>query len=310
MTYTRRAIRNILEKVRDARPEGIELFMILASRNDGLPGLVRAYIGKDVGKFFQENVQHTLERKLAHEDLSLLEYQPLLQPDTESILYDEIGNVPRLGYVLEQMGRSDLPAFSLDDVDSLRAYAIRVTKGFVAFKKYSATKLLQQSKFIALLGEDGTFNKLKGTAAALDRTIDCLSSPTGIFILSSAAAFESIFDHANVMISFVEDHADDLRTLGLVDDTEPLMALCMSDPYKRKKLFKVLSRPELLKRLKPKDIAEAAKRHKLDLEFDSSAHAIVDTPQRVRDYLKLLDEDFFSGEWTGQEYGAHSKEVR
>jgi len=310
MTYTRRAIRNILEKVRDARPDGIELFMIVASQNDGPPRVVRASIGKDVGKFFQENVQRTLERKLAHEDLSLLEYEPLLQPDTESILYDEIGNVPRLGYVLDEMGRSDLPAFSLDDVDSLRAYAIRITKGFVAFKKYSATKLLQQNKFIALLGEDGTFTKLKGTAAALDRTIDCLSSPTGVFILSSAGAFESIFDHAEVIVSFLEGHADDLSTLGLVDDTEPLLALCMSDPYKRKKLFKVLRRPGLLKSLKPEDVAAAAKRRKLDLEFDTGGQAIIDTPRRAREYLKLLDEDFFSGEWTGQEYGAHSKEAR
>ncbi len=310
MTYTRRAIQNILDKVQDARPEGIELFMIIASDDDELPQIVRASIGKDVGRFFLENVQYTLERKLAHEDLSLLEYEPLLQPDTESILCEEIENVPRLGYLLEEMGRSNLPAFSLGDVDSLRAYAIRITKGVVAFKKYSATKLLQQSKFIALLGEDGTFTKLKGTAAALDTTIDCVSSPTGVYILSSAAAFESIFDHNEVMVSFVQGHADDLGKLGLVDDPAPLVALCMTDPYKRKKLFKVLSRPELLKKLKPKDIAAAAKRRNLDLEFDADGHAIIDTSQRAREYLKLLDEDFFSGEWTGQEYGAHSKEPR
>jgi hypothetical protein len=308
--YTRRAIKNILDKVRDARPEGIELFMIVASPNDEPPRVVRASIGKDVGTFFLENVQHALERKLAHEDLSLLEYEPLLQPDTESILYDEIGNVPLLGYILEEMRRSDLPVFSLDDVDSLRAYAIRITKGIVAFKKYSATKLLQQSKFIAILGEDGTFNKVKGTAAALDRTIDCLSSPTGVFVLSSAAAFESMFDQTKAIVSFVEGHAQDLTALGLVDDVGPLMELCMSDQYKRKKLYKVLSRSELLKRLKPAAIAEAARRRKLDLEFDASGHAIIDTPQRAREYLKLLDEDFFSGEWTGLEYGAHSKELR
>jgi len=295
--------------VQDARPEGIELFMIVAS-DDEPPRVVRASIGKEVGKFFLENVKHTLERKLAHEDLSLLEYEPLLHPDSESILFDEIRNVPRLVYILEEMGRSDLPVFSLDDLGSLRAYAIRLTNGVVAFKKYSATKLLQKSKFIALLGENGTFTKLKGTAAALDRTIDCLSSAKAVFILSSAAAFESIFDHAEVMVSFVKGHAVELSNLGLVDHAEPLVEHCLNDTYKRKKLFKVLSRPELLKRLKPKDIAAAAKRRKLDIGFDADGHAIIDSPRRAREYLKLLDEDFFSGEWTGQEYGAHSKEAR
>src|SRR5439155_14654347 len=102
---TRRAIQDVLDRVRGARAEGIELFMIVAS-DDESPRVVRANIGKDVGKFFLENVQHTLERKLAHEDLSLLEYQPLLHPDAESILFEEIGNVPHLGYILEEMGRS------------------------------------------------------------------------------------------------------------------------------------------------------------------------------------------------------------
>src|SRR5207244_9885225 len=107
----------------------------VASPNNGPPRVVRASIGRDIGKFFQESVQETLERKLAHEDLSLLDYEPLLQPDSESILCDEIENVPRLSYVLREMGRSDLPAFSLADVDSVRAYAISLTKCIVAFKK-------------------------------------------------------------------------------------------------------------------------------------------------------------------------------
>ncbi len=310
MKFTRQAIRSVLDHVKRAPPDQVELFMILATHDGEDSRVVRAHVGREVGQFFLDNVKSALGAKLAHEDLDISEYEPLLNPDAESILCEEIANVPKLDFIIREIARSDLPTFSRDDVRFLESYAIRITKDVVAFKKYSPTKLLQEHKFIAILGEDGTFTRLKGTAAALDRTIDCITSRTGVFILSSAVAFESIFAFTAMIEAFVADHAEDLSKLGLVIDVQPLAELCATDQYKQKKLFRILNRPELLKKLNPKAIAEAAKRRHLDLEFDAGGHAIIDTPQQARDFLKLLDEDFFSGEWTGQEYGANSKQAR
>ncbi|WP_280390947.1 Kiwa anti-phage protein KwaB-like domain-containing protein [Nocardia brasiliensis] len=237
-------------------------------------------------------------------------YDPDLPDDEHEFLtanHEELLDTDLLS-TLEQ-GQSLLTATD-DDLRNHRiaCYGIVVGTGdrrTIYVRRGNPIQLASKTLLARVAGD--SLDRLTTPLFAYDQRIDLIVTPTTVYVLSKRD-FEMLFKDSETVLAKAETWIDELSEhLPLSTDSKGYLAQALrSNSLLRRKVHSVLRR-RYVATLAPQTIEAKMRDHGLDPSVLMPDGDIVFTRETTPDLLRLLNEDLFAGDFSGDQYAAGTK---
>lgn len=206
-------------------------------------------------------------------------------------------------------------SLSLATDDELRrvltCYAIVVGTGndkTLFVRKANPVRLGTKSVLATLV--TGALTRLETPLFAFEDTFDVIVTDSEVFALSQKR-FEMLFRDSETVLARAADWVDALaEPLPITPDSrDALLDAVRSNSVYRRKMHSILARGHLAD-LTPTAIKTKMTEHGLDADRLMPGDELDFTSGNTREILQLLNEDFFTGDFTDAQYAAGSKRAR
>lgn len=273
----------------------------------------RTQIEQGVSSELANILLRSLTKVVEDPETEFTEYTPSFVPETQ-IQVCPLSDVSYAQAILEQMqDETQLPWPTMNSgfVQGLWGYAVRVvySSGFCTyFCKSSPGKVLTRGGILNLVCTSaGHFEKLEGDVFRISDHIDCVEIDGQILILNERG-FESVFSYVDMLAQGVRNYfaAPSLQSYFSPGDLESFADQICRDMRKMRKLHAILS-SELLPQLDRNKARERAEQLGLQVNFSTETGQVVLEGTNLWHLLRLLDEDYLTGDLSGTTYEVTSK---
>ncbi|HEX5115164.1 MAG TPA: Kiwa anti-phage protein KwaB-like domain-containing protein [Pseudonocardiaceae bacterium] len=241
-------------------------------------------------------------------------YDPNDEQDDETVHLDagldELLDTALLEVI--QRGAS-LPLVSLDDLRtrSLALYALvigRDPENLAAFVRRRNPVQLARKGLVALF--DQTLTRVEQPLLAFDDTYDVVIFPGSVSILNQNN-FEAIFKESEAVLAKTAEWVGDLaRALPISGEGKEWLAKRLRETsVMRRKVLSIL-KSDYLPTLTPDVLKVKMRERGLDPSLLMSDDELVITRDTEKDILLLLNEDLWTGDFSGEQYAAARKARR
>lgn len=160
---------------------------------------------------------------------------------------------------------------------------------------------------------DDTLTRIESPILAFDRYFDVIIGPSDVFILNQKG-FEALFKESEAVLAKTNEWVEQLsECLPLADGSkEWLSGRLRSNSLLRRKVLSVLKRPYVTK-LSMDVLRQKMSERNLDateLIVDGQVVLNGDVKGAEKDLLQLLNEDLWTGDFSGEQYAASRKSRR
>jgi hypothetical protein len=216
--------------------------------------------------------------------------------------------------LLEQirLGAS-LPLITLDDLQrrTLALYALLIgddPDSRVIFVRRGNPVSLATKSMVAVFDE--TLTRVTRPVLAFDSAFDAVLSETDVWILHQRN-FENLFKESEAVLAHTSEWAEDLSHVLPISEAgrEWLAGRLRQNSVTRRKVQSILRSPYVSK-LDPDALRAQMSRHGLNPANLMKDDALVFNKDTERDLLLLLNEDLWTGDFSGNQYAAARKSCR
>ncbi|RNI25085.1 Kiwa anti-phage protein KwaB-like domain-containing protein [Flexivirga caeni] len=207
---------------------------------------------------------------------------------------------------------SSLPLASDDELRRpLTCYAAVIGSGddkTVFVRKMNPIRLATKSVLAILI--TGALTRLETPLFAFEDTFDVIITGDDVFALHQKP-FEMLFRDSDAVLAKAGEWVETL-TVSLPITTssrDALLDAVRSNSVYRRKVHSILGRGHLAS-LTPAAIKSKMSEHGLDPDRLMPGDELDFKPENTRDLLQLLNEDFFTGDFTDAQYAASAKRTR
>lgn len=176
------------------------------------------------------------------------------------------------------------------------------------FIRASSPVKLANKGLVAVL--DSTLTRVEVPIFAFDEQFDVIISPSGAWALNQAN-FERLFRDSEPVLAKIGEWVGFLSDKLPIQEAskDELAVRLRQNSLLRRKVQSLMNKPYLAS-LSPKQIVDKAKQHGLNAEELIQDGMLVVTRSNEKDLLYLLNEDLFSGDFSGTQYAAGRKAPR
>jgi hypothetical protein len=230
----------------------------------------------------------------------------------EYLQYIDASEVPNFELIRQSINEPTTPPLGNVDSDFLKtlwAYAVKVTFGdkyVIYFRKYSSGKVLSRGTFDAIVFKEGRFSKLEDEDVfSIDGYIDCFFYNEHIWIIQSTH-FERIFDYEELYVTAAETALEQIATAYNFSDPELLKNSVASDSRLKRKLASIINNQNI-GNVSFNNIVHTIREHQLPIQTDETNEQIYVNKDNVFKVIKVLNDDYVTGDTTRGKYEALSK---
>lgn len=185
------------------------------------------------------------------------------------------------------------------------AIVVGVEQPLIFVRKRSPVTLLRKSIIAQLLS--GALNQIDPPLFAFDALVDVIIAGDEIFILNKRL-FEALFKESEVVLSNIPVWVEQFTRGFPVTSTsrDILVEALRRNGFLRNKIHNILTRP-YIDSLTPAQIEEKLTRYGFDTSVYMRDGEVDFTKATAPDLIRLLNEDFFVGDFSDEQYAAGSK---
>ncbi|WP_186818266.1 Kiwa anti-phage protein KwaB-like domain-containing protein [Nocardia ninae] len=237
-------------------------------------------------------------------------YDPDLPDDEYQFLtanHEELLDIDLLS-TLEQ-GQS-LPTSTDDELRThhLACYGLVLGNGTrrTLYVRHGSPIKLARKTLLARLASE-SLDLLTTPLFAYDQRVDLIVTPATVYVLDKRN-FEMLFKDSETVLAKAETWVEEFsELLPLSSDSKDYLAQALrTNSVLRRKVHSVLRRGYIAT-LTPQTIEAKMRDHGLDPSFLMPDGDVVFTRETTPDLLRLLNEDLFAGDFSGQQYAAGTK---
>jgi hypothetical protein len=157
---------------------------------------------------------------------------------------------------------------------------------------------------------DQTLTRVRQPILAFDSTFDVVFRGNAVWVMNQRN-FEALFKESEAVLAKTEEWAESLDNfLPMADDSQQWLAKRLREnSVMRRKVQSILRSPYLSK-LKPELLRQKMKGHGLSPENLMKGDALVFSKDTEQDILLFLNEDLWTGDFSGERYAAARKARR
>jgi hypothetical protein len=241
-------------------------------------------------------------------------YNPDDEQDAESRVlaanYDELLDTA----ILDQINiGSSLPLISPDDLSkrTIALYALLIGNNpdsRIIFVRRGNPVSLATKSIVAVF--DQTLTRVTQPILAFDSTFDVILHGSAVWVLNQRN-FEALFKESEAVLAHTSEWVDQLNQfLPIADDgKEWLSSRLRQNSVFRRKIQSILRSP-YLSTLTPEVIGEKMLEHGLTPENLMKDGALIFNKDTEKDMLLFLNEDLWTGDFSGEQYAATKKARR
>jgi len=321
---TRGDLQGALEKLKalsDIEVDACDAQLCLASiTNQDVPLLQRVQVSQVVqGEFkaIAANMVAEIKRNLGASEITLYKYDPLSKLDSHEVEYLNLSEHSAVkGQVAVSRSPLDMDLFSANEqfIEGLRFYAIILhpdgIEPVILFRTYSHSKELTRSSKLAILFENGQYDKIEDPVFVFDHQIDCIATGDSLFIFRKHN-FQQIFRFYEMVEAAAKVTLQVIKKHIPIENFEAFEESCHKHKQKLAKLKNIANKP-YLNSLTIKHLKKVIKHHRLPIATTGTGknEKIVFEASDKWAILRLLDDDYLDSYMTGIKYEVNSKRVQ
>jgi Kiwa KwaB-like protein len=318
---TRVELQSALEKLKalsQIEVASCDAHLCLASiTNEDVPLLQRVQVSQSVQAEFKAiaaDMIAEIESNLGASEITLHKYNPLSKLDSHEVEYLNLAEHPALGgQVAVSRSPLDMDLFSANDqfIEGLRFYAIVLhpagMEPVILFRTYSHSKELTRSSKLAVLFENGQYDKIEDPVFVFDHQIDCIATGDSLFIFRKHN-FQQIFRFYEMVEAAAKVTLQAIKKHIPIENFETFEESCYKHKQKLAKLKNIANKP-YLNSLTIKHLKKVIKHHRLPITTIGAGkkEKIVFEASDKWAILRLLDDDYLDSYMTGIKYEVNSK---
>jgi hypothetical protein len=276
------------------------------------PNVERLGIMNEVQEEFRVTMRDALPQA---DEILVRSYEAGYTPPKHELLVLELVDADRLQSIVNAVeGVSGLDEFDAREemIARLRFYVVVFddgTKSAVFFRRSSPQRELIRSGLVALVFQNGVYNRLHDRTFLFDRQFDCFSWDGRLYI-RSVGNFHHIFRYLEQLKLAAEQTLDTVIDNVPVANLEEFREACTSQLPMMAKLAAISNQP-YLKDLTMDAIKQTIEENSLDIDVvteDGTEKLVFDKSIQKRWLiLKVLDDDFLKSLMTNRRYEVNSK---
>ncbi len=202
----------------------------------------------------------------------------------------------------------------LDDITKIKAIYTGIEKNnqiIILIQSFNRNRAITKKKF-AIFKTAETFDRLKEDVIVLDTklagtlTVNKDNPNIGKLKFHSFAKIRQLFDMSEHYKEASEEQLQSFLNHSFFDITNSLTFEKVNTDWVKKRVGVILQ-DNLLQNISIEKIAEAAKRRNIEINLNNGKIALPDDKTEFKNFLKLLTEDYFDGDFSGNTYSANSK---
>lgn len=230
---------------------------------------------------------------------------PYLEADREELLDTSLLSEILQAASLQQATDDDLLKRSLalyalvcgDDPDRPTAFV----------RKRNPVQLAKKS-LVAVF--DGTLTRVEKPLLAFDQQYDLIIRPDRIYILNQKN-FEGLFKESDAVLAKTGEWAEELgQALPLSEQSEQWVAKRLRETSVMRRRVQSILKSSYLRQLTPNALRLKMKERGLDPRLLMDEDGLIINKETERDILLLLNEDLWTGDFSGEQYAASRKARR
>lgn len=216
--------------------------------------------------------------------------------------------------LLEQLDRgASLPPITPEEMRerTLALYAILIGNdpdSRISFVRKGSPVRLATKSVVGVF--DQTLTRVREPILAFDSAFDVVLRGNSVWVLKQKN-FEALFKESEAVLAKTEEWAESLRShLPMADDSQQWLATRLRQHSVMRRKVQSILRSPYLPTVTPEILRNKMRNHGLNPESLMKDDALVFSKDTEQDILLLLNEDLWTGDFSGEQYAAARKARR